>query len=214
MARFFRTTSSFVRSITNISTPLCISFGVANAVPTTDDAPEYVQDVFRKFDTEYHQTLTNTEERQKEQWNNIKHIQPEHANSKMDTVAQSISISEAFAEPAITTETTTIKAVQTEDKQPIISSTTTSQQYLSRFIDHTVLKPKSTESDIRQMCAEAIEHNFFSVCCNPCWVSLCNELLSESNVAICCVVGFPLGSNTTQIKVLEAIQAVEDGANV
>eukprot|EP01084_Bolivina_argentea_P006646 12601_1 len=86
-------------------------------------------------------------------------------------------------------------------------------QYLSRFIDHTVLKPLSTENDIRKMCSEAIKHNFFSVCCNPCWVSLCRELLRGTNVKICCVVGFPLGSNTTEIKVLEARQAVADGAN-
>merc|ERR1712154_570081 len=59
----------------------------------------------------------------------------------------------------------------------------------------------------------AVKYNFFSVCCNPCWVPLCKELLKDSDVAICCVVGFPLGANTTQIKVLEAIQAVEDGAN-
>ena len=64
------------------------------------------------------------------------------------------------------------------------------------------------------MCKEAIEYNFYSVCCNPCWVSLCKELLKDSNVKICCVVGFPLGSNTTRIKVLEAQQAVADVAHV
>ena len=101
----------------------------------------------------------------------------------------------------------------TEIKQPE-SISFSSSQYLSRFIDHTVLKPKSTESDIRKMCDEAIKYDFFSVCCNPCWVSLCKELLKGTNVKICCVVGFPLGSNTTRIKVLEAEQAVKDGADV
>merc|ERR1712154_462537 len=59
----------------------------------------------------------------------------------------------------------------------------------------------------------AVKYNFFSVCCTPCWVPKCKELLVDSNVKICSVVGFPLGANTTEIKVMEAIHAVHDGAD-
>merc|ERR1740123_994341 len=63
------------------------------------------------------------------------------------------------------------------------------------------------------MCAEAVAHSFFSVCCNPSWVGLCRQLTLDSTVKVCCVVGFPLGANTSAIKRLEAEQAVRDGAD-
>merc|ERR1712083_919929 len=63
------------------------------------------------------------------------------------------------------------------------------------------------------MCMEAKEYKFFSVCCNPCWVKKCKELLVGSEVKICCVVGFPLGANTSDIKAMEAMHAVHDGAD-
>lgn len=84
---------------------------------------------------------------------------------------------------------------------------------LNKYIDHTVLKPITTREDIKKLCAEAREYNFFSVCVNPCYVALAKELLAGSDVKIACVVGFPLGANRTDIKVLEAVKAVEDGAN-
>merc|ERR1712083_1022447 len=63
------------------------------------------------------------------------------------------------------------------------------------------------------MCMEAKEYKFFSVCCNPCWVKKCKELLVGSEVKICCVVGFPLGANVSDIKAMEAMHAVHDGAD-
>jgi deoxyribose-phosphate aldolase len=80
-------------------------------------------------------------------------------------------------------------------------------------IDHTNLKPFSTKYNIIELCNEAIEHNFASVCVNPCYVSLASEILSGSNVAVCTVIGFPLGANTTETKVFEAKNAVENGAD-
>merc|ERR1711997_468545 len=103
--------------------------------------------------------------------------------------------------------------VEMEKSVEIIAASTDTALYLAEFIDHTVLKPKSTEQDIVKMCEEVKEYKFFSVCCNPCWVPKCKELLADSDVKICCVVGFPLGANTTEIKVMEAIHAVHDGAN-
>ena len=80
------------------------------------------------------------------------------------------------------------------------------------FIDHTLLKPEATRAEIEKLCAEAAEHHFAAVCVNPVWVSLCASLLAGAGVAICTVVGFPLGANETEIKALEARRAVQQGA--
>ena len=84
---------------------------------------------------------------------------------------------------------------------------------LNKYIDHTNLKAYTTKKDIEKLCEEAIKYKFASVCVNPYYVSLANELLSRSNVAVCTVIGFPLGQNTTSVKEFEAIQAVQEGAD-
>jgi deoxyribose-phosphate aldolase len=83
---------------------------------------------------------------------------------------------------------------------------------LARYIDHTLLKPASTEEQVRKLCAEALEYNFRSVCINPTWVSLAAELLRGSEVLTCTVVGFPLGANESAIKAMEARRAIRNGA--
>jgi len=83
---------------------------------------------------------------------------------------------------------------------------------LARYIDHTLLKPASTEEQVRTLCAEALEYNFRSVCINPTWVSLAAELLRGSEVLTCTVVGFPLGANEPAIKAMEARRAIRNGA--
>ena len=83
---------------------------------------------------------------------------------------------------------------------------------LAGFIDHTILKPDATSSQIEQLCREAAEYHFASVCVNPRWVPLCVSLLQGSVVAVCTVVGFPLGANETEIKALETRRAVQQGA--
>jgi deoxyribose-phosphate aldolase len=83
---------------------------------------------------------------------------------------------------------------------------------LARYIDHTILKPNATEEQIRNLCAEALEFNFRSVCVNPTWVSLAASLLRDSEVLTCTVVGFPLGANESEIKALEARRAIRNGA--
>ena len=83
---------------------------------------------------------------------------------------------------------------------------------LARYIDHTLLKPSATEEQIRNLCAEAREHNFRSVCVNPTWVPLAAELLRGSEVLTCTVVGFPLGANEPAIKAMEARRAIRNGA--
>lgn len=84
---------------------------------------------------------------------------------------------------------------------------------IARYIDHTLLKPTATIDQIKQLCQEAIEHKFCSVCVNPCHVYLCREELHETAVDVCTVIGFPLGANCTSTKFNEAVQAIRDGAD-
>lgn len=83
---------------------------------------------------------------------------------------------------------------------------------LSRLIDHTMLKPETTAEEIRTLCEEAKKYNFASVCINPCYVRLCAQMLENSNTKVCTVIGFPLGSTTTETKRFEAEQALKNGA--
>lgn len=83
---------------------------------------------------------------------------------------------------------------------------------LARAIDHTALKPETTEHDIETLCQEAREYCFASVCVNPCYVRLAARLLAGTRVAVCTVIGFPLGASASAVKAMEATQAVHDGA--
>lgn len=84
---------------------------------------------------------------------------------------------------------------------------------LNRYIDHTLLKPTATEADIIKLCEEAKQYNFFSVCINSCYVSFATSQLKDSDVKVCTVIGFPLGSMSTRAKVFETRQALSDGAD-
>ncbi len=83
---------------------------------------------------------------------------------------------------------------------------------LARRIDHTLLVPDATASAIDQLCDEALAHSFATVCVNGVWVRRCSEILSGSPVAVCAVIGFPLGAMVTPIKVAEAEKAIGEGA--
>lgn len=84
---------------------------------------------------------------------------------------------------------------------------------LNKYIDHTNLKQDMSEQDLIKLVNEAKEYDFFSICINPCWVKQASELLAGSNTNVCSVIGFPLGANTTNIKVLEAKEAIDNGAS-
>jgi deoxyribose-phosphate aldolase len=79
-------------------------------------------------------------------------------------------------------------------------------------IDHTLLKPTATESDIKKLCREAKEHQFKTVCIPPSAVVMASQLLKDSNTQTITVVGFPLGYNLTEAKVLESKLAIQQGA--
>ena len=83
----------------------------------------------------------------------------------------------------------------------------------AEYIDYTNLKANATTDDIKKICDDAIKYHFASVCVNPCYVSLAKELLNGTPVNVCTVVGFPLGANTIRTKEMEALIAVEDGAD-
>jgi deoxyribose-phosphate aldolase len=80
------------------------------------------------------------------------------------------------------------------------------------MIDHTLLKPDATRSEIEALCREATEFGFASVCVNPTWVATCARLVRGSAVAVCSVVGFPLGATTADTKQYETRRAIFDGA--
>lgn len=80
------------------------------------------------------------------------------------------------------------------------------------LIDHTLLKPQATKADIEALIADAKAYNFKSVCINPTWVKLAAELLKDSPVKVCTVIGFPLGANTSAVKAFEAKDAIANGA--
>ena len=83
---------------------------------------------------------------------------------------------------------------------------------IAQLIDHTILRPDTVKSDIEQLCREARQYKFYSVCVNPTWVSLARQLLEGSGVKVCCVVGFPLGAQPPETKAMEARAAIRQGA--
>ncbi|MDD3923520.1 MAG: deoxyribose-phosphate aldolase [Erysipelotrichaceae bacterium] len=83
---------------------------------------------------------------------------------------------------------------------------------LNKYIDHTLLKPNAIREDIKQLCYEAQKFEFASVCVNPYWVRTCHEILKDTDVMVCTVIGFPLGATSSKSKAEETRQAIEDGA--
>jgi deoxyribose-phosphate aldolase len=93
------------------------------------------------------------------------------------------------------------------------SSTFTLSGYdLAHYIDHTMLKPESTEAQIAQLCEEARRYQFMAVCVNPVWVKRCTQLLQGSATRVAAVAGFPLGATLPEVKAYETQQVLEAGA--
>ena len=83
---------------------------------------------------------------------------------------------------------------------------------LSKFIDHTLLRQDATEAEIANLCEEAVEYKFYSVCVNPYWVTYAANALEGTGVKVCSVAGFPLGATPSAVKRWEAQRAINDGA--
>lgn len=84
---------------------------------------------------------------------------------------------------------------------------------IAKLIDHTLLKPDATETDIKKLCDEAKKYGFFSICVHPFFIKPSREMLSGTDVKLITVIGFPLGMTLTQVKIYEAMEAVLMGAN-
>ena len=84
---------------------------------------------------------------------------------------------------------------------------------VNKYIDHTLLKAFATTEEIKTICDEAIKYDFKSVCVNPANVSFAKEYLQNSDVLVCTVIGFPLGANTKEVKALETMDAIKNGAD-
>ena len=84
---------------------------------------------------------------------------------------------------------------------------------LAKMIDHTVLKPETTQSKIKQLCDEAVIYDFAAVCINPVHAVYAAELLKDTSVKVCVVVGFPLGATTPEVKAFETKTVVSAGAH-
>ena len=93
----------------------------------------------------------------------------------------------------------------------VLGETATAHDWAS-LIDHTLLKPEASESDIKKLCNEAIQFGFASVCVNPAWVKRAAEFLKGSNVPVCTVIGFPLGATLPDVKAYEARRSIFNGA--
>ncbi len=93
----------------------------------------------------------------------------------------------------------------------VLGETATAHDWAS-LIDHTLLKPEASESDIKKLCKEAVEFGFASVCVNPVWVKRAAEFLKGSNVPVCTVIGFPLGATLPDVKAYETRRAIFNGA--
>ncbi len=84
---------------------------------------------------------------------------------------------------------------------------------LNKYIEHTLLKQDATKAEITKLLDEAIQCNFLGVCVNPCNVKFAKEYLKDSTIKVVTVIGFPLGQNTKEVKILETIDAIKNGAD-
>ncbi|QED37009.1 deoxyribose-phosphate aldolase [Antarcticibacterium arcticum] len=85
--------------------------------------------------------------------------------------------------------------------------------HLNQYIDHTLLKATATPLDIKNLCVEAKEHKFYAVCVNGCYVGLAKSMLKDSGVKVATVIGFPLGAMSTEAKIAEAKDCINNGAD-
>jgi deoxyribose-phosphate aldolase len=112
----------------------------------------------------------------------------------------------------ITKRVQEILAQQSKTQLPTPAGPSVPVSEIPKLIDHTILRPDTSRSDIEQLCREARQYKFYSVCVNPTWVTLARQLLDGSGVKVCCVVGFPLGAQPPETKAMEARAAIRQGA--
>ena len=102
--------------------------------------------------------------------------------------------------------------MNTTNPAPSIDTTALSAADICKVIDHTLLKPDATSEQVKQICDEAKRYGFASVCVNSSYIGFVAEQLENSDVAPCCVIGFPLGASLSEVKTFETRQCVTMGA--
>ena len=127
---------------------------------------------------------------------------------EVDSILES-AINEALSLLEATGKLAAPELTSTEDIINLINEDPTQ---ISHFIDNTLLQPDATAQQIRQLCEDSLHYKFASVCVNPTHVELSAELLQDSEVKVCTVIGFPLGALTTEAKIVETEQAIKHGA--
>ena len=144
-------------------------------------------------------------------------------NGPIETGAHQSTLLATVGEPRVSASQTDLERIAKRVQEllasqgnPPIAATVSrpglSPAQIAQLIDHTVLRPDTTRTDIEQLCREARQAKFYSVCVNPTWVSLARQTLEGSNVKVCCVVGFPLGAQPPETKAMEARAAIRQGA--
>ena len=107
-------------------------------------------------------------------------------------------------------------AIDRPPTEPILADRTTARQLTSAqvaaLIDHTLLKPDAKMAQLEQLCAEAIEYSFASVCVHPTWVAVCVEILAGTGIKTCTVIGFPMGATLASVKATETTEVLQLGA--
>jgi deoxyribose-phosphate aldolase len=131
----------------------------------------------------------------------------------MSALAQNDKLVEKISAAILAAVNPPVSGYDAAGEEHSAAGTQFSLQQIAAMIDHTLLKPDATRAQIVQLCAEARQAGFASVCINPGWVPLCAQELAGSAVKVCTVIGFPLGANMTEIKVAEAKLAVAQGAS-
>ena len=141
----------------------------------------------------------------------------------IETGAHQATLLAAMGDPRVSTSPSDLERIAKRVQEvlasqghPPIAATTPksrlSPQQVAQLIDHTILRPDTTHADIEQLCREARQCKFYSVCVNPTWVSFARQALEGSGVKVCCVVGFPLGAQPPETKAMEARAAIRQGA--
>jgi len=119
---------------------------------------------------------------------------------------------ENIAKPDLEKIAHSVQQLLAAQRSPIAGPPAPPPLNIPQLIDHTILRPDTTKADIEQLCREARQYKFYSVCVNPTWVSHARQLLDGSGVKVCCVVGFPLGAQPPETKAMEARAAIRQGA--
>jgi deoxyribose-phosphate aldolase len=146
------------------------------------------------------QALSHLEENQDLERPLVRDVDVDPILSK--AITEALNLLEATGK-LIQYDLTTDELIEIIDKDPT---------QIARVIDNTLLQPDATARQIRQLCAESLQYNFASVCVNPTHVKLAAKRLRGSDVKVCTVIGFPLGALTTEAKILETEQTINNGA--